>query len=475
AYLLYRYRLFSTYRKKLTPLVLGMIAGWLVLFSLPGSHLTQRVGSLLQPDTFQRQDIWSHTIQLWLKRPWLGYGFRTFHVTNTQWLPPGVRWDFAHNDYLQILNELGGIGLGLFFLFLSMVLGWVRTCLRSPGTGAVAPGMALGLLGMMMHTVVDYHFYIPGLLFLFLWYVQGIIRQAGPPPRSWPVSSLPLSPALQKGVATILLALLFLYGWKPVLIHRWIQSAHVARNHHQYQPALTRLYRALALDPDREDVHYELAVTYSDSAYTLEEPLQKWTLLTQAEKEFTATTRLAPLTWNYWQARGEFYQRHLLRFIERGFPKEKLVTLDTTLAGWQDMWMTLPRMNAWYNRALRLYPNHPLLWKHRGETWLRFDEPDSSLVWFERYLDWDPRNASVRVAYGEALLRLERYRDSISQLRTVAAADSGYGYAWFLLGKNYLAINKLDSAKRVLEKAERLNPGEEEVERLLHDLTADSP
>ncbi|RMF09560.1 MAG: hypothetical protein D6762_03420, partial [Candidatus Neomarinimicrobiota bacterium] len=82
AYLLYRYRLFSTYRKKLTPLVLGLIAGWLVLFSLPGSHLTQRVGSLLQPDTFQRQDIWSHTIQLWLKRPWLGYGFRTFHLTN---------------------------------------------------------------------------------------------------------------------------------------------------------------------------------------------------------------------------------------------------------------------------------------------------------------------------------------------------------------------------------------------------------
>jgi O-antigen ligase len=69
-----------------------------------------------------RSDIWAFTLDHVRDSPWIGHGFRAF------WTAPqneGViaasfwnKYDQSHNGYLQVLLDLGGIGLALF-------IGWM--------------------------------------------------------------------------------------------------------------------------------------------------------------------------------------------------------------------------------------------------------------------------------------------------------------------------------------------------------------
>ena len=74
--------------------------------------------------------------------------------------------DYAHNDYLQYLAELGvfGFGLGLAVLgrcFYWMALGLDKNRLVAGAWGAVA---AMGL-----HSLVDFNLYIPANLLVMAW------------------------------------------------------------------------------------------------------------------------------------------------------------------------------------------------------------------------------------------------------------------------------------------------------------------
>ncbi len=73
-----------------------------------------------------RDQIWQFTLDRWEQRPWLGYGFRAFWtadynrglIASNFW----AKYDQSHNGYLQILLDLGLVGLGLFLTWLISVL-----------------------------------------------------------------------------------------------------------------------------------------------------------------------------------------------------------------------------------------------------------------------------------------------------------------------------------------------------------------
>ena len=75
-----------------------------------------------------------------------------------------VRWEYAHNDYLQFLAEYGIIGCCIAAI---NILFWVAYLLyhrffRSPGLVL----LTLGLLGLMAHCVVDFQTHNPSILML---------------------------------------------------------------------------------------------------------------------------------------------------------------------------------------------------------------------------------------------------------------------------------------------------------------------
>ena len=76
--------------------------------------------------------------------------------------------DYAHNDWLQLLVELGPLGLLLLLLLAGGILGpAARTALRGAGTahGAIAAGAVGSLAAILIHAFYNFNVYSAANLF----------------------------------------------------------------------------------------------------------------------------------------------------------------------------------------------------------------------------------------------------------------------------------------------------------------------
>lgn len=82
----------------------------------------------------------------------------------------GPFFDFAHNDYLQILGEYGVIGSVFFVLMVTSSL-WAAITAQRQRQNQVLRGMAfaamMGITSLMIHASVDFNHYIPANAMLF--------------------------------------------------------------------------------------------------------------------------------------------------------------------------------------------------------------------------------------------------------------------------------------------------------------------
>lgn len=105
--------------------VLGFVLAFFVFNDrLPGSRDILTPFSALfgkGADLTGRGDIWFYMWQSIASHPWLGLGYASFWLGDggpSQYISDALRWSIpsAHNGYLDLLNELGGVGFALFTL-----------------------------------------------------------------------------------------------------------------------------------------------------------------------------------------------------------------------------------------------------------------------------------------------------------------------------------------------------------------------
>jgi O-antigen ligase len=122
-----------------------------------------------------RLELYALSWNTWLERPLAGTGYLTFPYAlerNRAKVPSYGEFNetwFAHNDYLQTLQELGPAGLvallaisGLPLLFAYRRIPFVQAERRPPAIAAAA-----GLASMAGHALVDFPFFIPACLLLY--------------------------------------------------------------------------------------------------------------------------------------------------------------------------------------------------------------------------------------------------------------------------------------------------------------------
>jgi O-antigen ligase len=143
---------------------------------LPTRELVLRFADLTgqSGDLEFRMQIWSDTSGVVAAYPWTGcglgayehglYRFKTVAPTNTV--------DFAHNDYLQILAELGLPGM----LLVAVLGGWIlkRTLTLVVTTrGGANWELAVGLLGAFLtfglHSLAEFNLFIPANALALAW------------------------------------------------------------------------------------------------------------------------------------------------------------------------------------------------------------------------------------------------------------------------------------------------------------------
>jgi O-antigen ligase len=156
----------------LIPIVLPLIV--FALFST--NAMVLRFADTPGPDEITadgRMQIWSEAIRLIGVYKWTGTGLGAFEegLYPLRHWAPDFTFDFAHNDYLQILAELGVIG-GLLAIALALRVIWkpISVILESDSRHrALAVGLAGALLAIGLHSLVDFNLYIPANALAVAW------------------------------------------------------------------------------------------------------------------------------------------------------------------------------------------------------------------------------------------------------------------------------------------------------------------
>jgi O-antigen ligase len=160
--------------KRLVPV--AALAALLFVF-LPSDQLIERFGDLDFSDGLSRQDrlqLWRETLPLIAAYPVFGCGLGGYE---SAFMPhkisyPLVTDDYAHNDYLQSLAELGLVGFLIVATLIAAVLfQGIRAALRhaTPDGRALATACVASIAAILLHSTVDFNLYIPANALVLAW------------------------------------------------------------------------------------------------------------------------------------------------------------------------------------------------------------------------------------------------------------------------------------------------------------------
>ena len=144
---------------------------------LPPQRLIQRFAEFVSTDGLTsngRTQLLVETIPLIRAYPVFGCGLGGYETAFSRFKILGVLVtdDFAHNDYLQLLAELGLVG---FMIGAALAFSVVRTALRSavkssdPEARYFAVACVGALSTIALHSLADFNLYIPANAMLLAW------------------------------------------------------------------------------------------------------------------------------------------------------------------------------------------------------------------------------------------------------------------------------------------------------------------
>jgi hypothetical protein len=130
------------------------------------------------PSWYERLTVSGTCLRIFRDHLLAGTGFSTFSTVypRYQTFDNGLIWDYAHNEYAQMLAETGIAGLIAVVAFIVLLVrnGWPRAAgergdrgLKASSTQRVRTAAFIGCLGLLFHSFGDFQFHAPAIAFLF--------------------------------------------------------------------------------------------------------------------------------------------------------------------------------------------------------------------------------------------------------------------------------------------------------------------
>ena len=145
--------------KAMTPIIVGIVF-YAVMFASKGNLAASWISTYLNP--YGRFEIWGKILEICKVSPIFGHGLgymRFLHIVDKT----NTNWGHAHSEMLQLLLELGLIGVSLVVLCL---FHYFKTFMRS-----VKGGMNVALASMMVGFIVNSFFSFPA----HLWLISSLV------------------------------------------------------------------------------------------------------------------------------------------------------------------------------------------------------------------------------------------------------------------------------------------------------------
>ncbi len=169
---------------KITVLIFGLAVLWAVWIGVDA--VVSRFFSVSEGFK-DRWQIWINTFQIFKDFPLLGSGLGTFAQIFPMYRSYHIRGLVTHaeNDYLQLVSEIGAIGvgfllIGFLFLFFRAFSGIRSLPSRDKGRYIGIGGM-VGILALMFHSFVERNIQVPANAFLFTFIWACILRVSSRP------------------------------------------------------------------------------------------------------------------------------------------------------------------------------------------------------------------------------------------------------------------------------------------------------
>ncbi|WNG38152.1 polymerase [Archangium violaceum] len=151
-----------------TLLVVGVAMAMLVLSPRSFWERTRTVSTYEQDaSAMSRVEAWTVASRVSLEHPLLGVGAGTFPFAWQLYGPQNAsgRVYAAHNVFLQVISDLGFVGLGLFLAFIGAVLGPLWQSAREKERGWQARALTAAVVGHLVSCLfagflVSVHFYV---------------------------------------------------------------------------------------------------------------------------------------------------------------------------------------------------------------------------------------------------------------------------------------------------------------------------
>jgi len=172
------------------PLMLGSFLAVVIVFLvwMGGNALTQRLISIHSEAREEinggiRLSIDRDCLRMLIKRPILGWGLGTFPTVYPEFRSFYTTFfvNQAHNDYLQLLVETGLAGFSIAVWFMVVIARRAKGKLNNwteTASGSVTVAALLGILGILVHSFVDFNLQIPANAALF--YVLCAVAASAP-------------------------------------------------------------------------------------------------------------------------------------------------------------------------------------------------------------------------------------------------------------------------------------------------------
>jgi O-antigen ligase len=164
-------------RKVSLALASFLILGLGLILILGGSELAKRLATIHADTRTEmsggtRLTIDRDALKMFVAKPVTGWGLGAFPIVYPQFRSFATNFfiNEAHNDYLQLLVEMGGLGFAvmLWFLWTLCRNGMKKLKNWSEDTnGALALATLLGVTGILVHSFVDFNLQIPANAALF--------------------------------------------------------------------------------------------------------------------------------------------------------------------------------------------------------------------------------------------------------------------------------------------------------------------
>ena len=155
-------------KKKLIPIVLFVLVLTAYLLFFGVSPIIEKFAQSKESSA-ARFLAWQATLSAFRDYPVFGSGFGTFQYIFKVYQPEGLRlyWAHAHNDYLELLLELGIVGTVIVVIFFVLVLG---TIMKADWRGRelyLGAALLSSITTIAVHSIVDFNLHIPSNAILF--------------------------------------------------------------------------------------------------------------------------------------------------------------------------------------------------------------------------------------------------------------------------------------------------------------------